>query len=108
EASIAQLGRHHEKYDATSATAEALIVQLIEYLDADEVTVRCTRVVCHLMTEDRGELRIGDVTVLAHDTWGEIRQIAQVIPTAPSAFNRERPQYFARPEAVVVGSASGA
>ena len=107
EASIASLGRNGEDYRATSETVEELIVQLIDYLDGDEVKVSSARMVCHLMTEDRDELEIGDVTILAGSRWAEVADIARVIPTAPSAFNRERPDHFARPEAVVVGSASG-
>ena len=107
EASIAHLGRSGQDYRATSETVEELIVQLIDYLDVEETKVSSARVVCHLMTEDRHELEIGDVTILAKSHWEEIAQVTRIIPTAPSAFNRERPQYFARPEAVVVASASG-
>jgi Apea-like HEPN len=107
QASIARLGRSGEDYQASSETVEALIVQLIDYLDAGTASVSCARMVCHLMTEDRKELLVGDVTVLAQSLWNEVGQIAEVIPTAPSAFNRERPQFFARPEALVVASASG-
>jgi hypothetical protein len=107
EAAIARLARSGEDYQATAETVEALIVQLIEYLDADTATVVCARMVCHLMTKDRKEAQIGPVTVLAQSQWTEVQQIAQVIPTAPSSYNRERPFVFARPEAIVVARASG-
>jgi hypothetical protein len=107
EASIAYLARNDEDFQATSETVEELIIQLIAYLDVGLAKVSSARMVCHLMTEDRHELEIGAVTILAGSQWREIAQIARVIPTAPSAFNQGRPQHFARPEAIVVSSASG-
>jgi len=64
EAAVACIGLNDEDYDPTSATVEALIVALVEYLEAESSTVTCARLVGHLMTHDREELTFGEVRIL--------------------------------------------
>jgi hypothetical protein len=59
------------------------------------------------MTGDRQELTIAGITVLAYQQFEETRQIAELIPTAGSAYNGERPWSFAAPEATLVSYATG-
>ena len=59
------------------------------------------------MTADRKELTIAGVTILEYRQFQETRQIAEVIPTAHSAYNGERPRSFARSEATLVSYAAG-
>jgi hypothetical protein len=59
------------------------------------------------MTEDRQELTIASVTILAYEQFQETRQIAERIPSARSAFNGERPRSYAPPEATLVSNATG-
>src|ERR1035437_6330645 len=102
DACVAELSLRGETGDAPSDAVEAMVLELGDYLDAPGARVACTRRVSHLMTEDREELSIGGVTILAYRQWEEIRQIAEVMPTARSAFNSEPPQSFASPQATLV------
>jgi Apea-like HEPN len=107
EACIARLGLNAEPYAATSTTVEQVIVELLDRLDSESTEVACVRMVGHLMTADGKELELGPVTVLPRGHWNDLGQIAAIIPTAGSAFNRELPHHFARPEALVAARASG-
>jgi hypothetical protein len=107
DACVAELSLRGETGDAPSDAVEAMVLELGDYLDAPGARVACTRRVSHLMTEDREELSIGGVTILAYRQWEEIRQIAEVMPTARSAFNSEPPHSFANPEATLVSYATG-
>ena len=51
-------------------------------------------------------MALAGVTILAHRRWQETQQIAEVIPTARSAFNGEPPHTFANPEATLVSYAT--
>ena len=84
-----------------------MVLELVDYLDSPESRVACARRVSHLMTEDREDMTLAGVAILAHRQWAEIRQIAEVIPTARSAFNGEPPDTFANPEATLVSYATG-
>ena len=107
DACVAELSLRGESGDAPSDAVEAMVLELVDYLDAPEARVACARRVSHLMTEDRQEMTLAGVTILAHRRWEEIRQIAQVMPTARAAFNGEPPHSFAPPEATLVSHATG-
>jgi len=107
EAAIAELTRRGETGDTPSDAVEVTLLHLVDYLDSDDSRLACARRVSHLMTADRKELTIAGVTILEYRQFQETRQIAEVIPTAHSAYNAERPRSFARPEATVVSYATG-
>ena len=107
EATIAELTRRGETGDTPNDAVEVTLLHLLDYLDSEESRLACARRVSHLMTADRKELTIAGVTILEHRQFRETRQIAEVIPTAHSAYNGERPQSFARPEATLVSYATG-
>jgi hypothetical protein len=107
DACVAELSRQGESGDAPSDAVEAMVLELVDYLDAPEAQVGCARRVSHLMTEDKQEMTVAGVTILAQRRWEEIRQIADVIPTARAAFNGDPPFSFAPPEATLVSYATG-
>jgi hypothetical protein len=107
EATIAELTRRGETGDTPNDAVEIALLHLVDYLDTEDSCLACARRVSHLMTADRKELTIAGVTILEHRKFQETRQIAEVIPTAHSAYNGERPQSFARPEATLVSYATG-
>jgi hypothetical protein len=107
EAAIAELTRRRETGNAPSDAVEVVLLELIGYLDAGDSRVACARRVSHLMTADRRELTIAGVTILAQQRFQEARQIAEVIPTARSAYNGDLPRSFATPEATLVSYATG-
>lgn len=107
EAAIAELTRRGETGDTPNDAVEVALLHLIDYLDAKDSRLACARRVSHLMTADRKGLTIAGVTILEHRQFQETRQIAEVIPTADSAYNGERPRSFARPEATLVSYATG-
>jgi hypothetical protein len=107
EATIAELTRRGETGDRPSDAIEVTLLQLVDYLDSEDFRLACARRVSHLMTADRKELTIAGVTVLEYQQFEETRQIAEVIPTARSAYNGERPRSFAPPEATLVSYATG-
>jgi hypothetical protein len=107
DATIAELTRCGETGDTPNDAVEVTLLHLIDYLDREDSRVACARRVSHLMTDDRQELTIAGVTILAHQQFEETKQIAEVIPTARSAYNGERPRSFAPPEATLVSYATG-
>jgi hypothetical protein len=107
DACVAELSRQGESGDAPSDAVEAMVLELVDYLDAPEAQVACARRVSHLMTEDMQEMTVAGVTILAQRRWEEIRQIADVIPTARAVFNGDPPFSFAPPEATLVSYATG-
>jgi hypothetical protein len=106
EATISELTRRGETGDTPNDAAEIALLHLVDYLDTEDSRLACARRVSHLMTADRKELTIAGVTILEHRKFQETRQIAEVIPMAHSAYNGERPQSFARPEATLVSYAT--
>lgn len=107
DATIAELTRRGETGDTPNDAVEVTLLHLVDYLDSEDSRVACARRVSHLMTADRKELTIAGVTILAYQQFQETRQIAEVIPTAYSAYNGERPDSFAPPEATLVSYATG-
>lgn len=107
DATIAELTRRGEAGDTPNDAVEVTLLQLVDYLDSKDSRVACARRVSHLMTADRKALTIAGVDVLADQQFQEARQIAEVIPTAGSAYNGELPRSFAPPEATLVSSATG-
>lgn len=103
---IAELTFRGETGDTPSDTVEAMLLGLVDYLDADDARLACARRVSHLMTDNRQELTVAGVTILPYQQFQEIRQITESIPTAPSAFNGERPHSFPPPEATLVSDAT--
>lgn len=102
DACIAQLTLREETGDTPSDAIEIMLLELVDYLDSEDSRLACARRVSHLMTEDRQQLTIAGVTILAYHQFQETRQIAELIPTARSAFNGERPRSFAPPESTLV------
>ena len=107
DATIAELTRRGETGDTPNDAVEVTLLHLVDYLDSEDCRLACARRVSHLMTDDRQELTIAGVTILAYRQFEETRQIAEVIPTARSAYNGERPRSFAPPEATLVSYATG-
>jgi Apea-like HEPN len=107
EAAIAELTSRGETADTPNDAAEIALLNLVDYLDSGESRLACARRVSHLMTADRKELTIAEVTILEYRQFQETRQIAEVIPTAQSAYNGERPHSFAPPEATLVSYTAG-
>jgi Apea-like HEPN len=107
EATIAGLTRRGETGDTPNDAVEVTLLRLVDYLASEDCRLACARRVSHLMTADRKELTIAGVTILEYRQFQETRQIAEVIPTAHSAYNGERPRSFARPEATLVSYAAG-
>lgn len=107
DACIAELALRGETGEAPSDAVEVMVLELMDYLDSPDSRLACARRVSHLMTEDRQELSVAGVTIFAHRQWQEIRQIAELMPTARSALNGEPPGSFARPEATLVSFATG-
>jgi len=107
DACIAEVSLRGETGEVPSDAVEATVLDLVDYLDARESRVACAHRVSHLMTEDRQEMALARVTILAHRRWQETQQIAEVIPTARSAFNGEPPHTFANPEATLISYATG-
>jgi hypothetical protein len=107
EATIAELTRLGETGDTPNDAVEVTLLHLVDYLDSEDSRLACARRVSHLMTSDRKELTIASVTILEHQQFRETRQIAEVIPTAHSAYNGERPRSPPRPEATLVSYATG-
>ncbi|HUZ54403.1 MAG TPA: hypothetical protein VMU94_17995 [Streptosporangiaceae bacterium] len=107
DATIAELTRCGETGDTPNDAVEVTLLHLVDYLDSEDSRLACARRVSHLMTTDRKELTIAGVTILAYQQFQETRQIAEVIPTARSAYNGERPRSFAPPEATLVSYATG-
>ena len=107
EAAIAEMNRCGQTGDAPNDAAEVALLHLVDYLDSGDSRLACARRVSHLMTEDRKELTIAGVTILEYRQFQEIRQITEVISTAQSAYNGERPHSFAPPEATLISYATG-
>jgi len=107
EAAIAEVTCRGETGDTPNDAVEVALLHLVDYLDSGGSRLACARRVSHLMTADRKELTIVGVTILEYRQFQETRQITEVIPTAHSAYNGERPQSFAPPEATLVSYATG-
>jgi hypothetical protein len=107
DATIAELTRRGETGDTPNDAVEVTLLHLVDYLDREDSRLACARRVSHLMTGDRQELTIAGVTILAYRQFEETRQIAELIPTARSAYNGERPRSFAPPEVTLVSYATG-
>ena len=107
EACVAAMSQSEETGDAPGEAFDETVIELADYLAADDARVCCTRSVSHLMTPDRQELTIAGVTILAYKRFGEARRIRTLIPTAASAFNGEAPTVFAHPKATLVSYAEG-
>jgi hypothetical protein len=107
DATIAELTHSGETGDTPNDAVEVTLLHLVDYLDSENSRLACARRVSHLMTADRQELTIAEVTILAYQRFEETRQIAEVVPTARSAYNGERPRSFAPPEATLVSCATG-
>jgi hypothetical protein len=107
EASVAALTQFDEEYVATSATVEQKIVDLAEMLQQDNRSVICARAVTHMTTNAGEVLQLGDIIVhpSKHLAMDEI--FLNLIPGATSAYNRQRPHVFARPESVVATTVTG-
>jgi hypothetical protein len=106
EDAIAQIGREDGEYAGSNEACEASILKLVAYLEANNTEVICVRLIGHLLPPD-GELVLGEVTVRSYDRFHDVRDIARELPGSPIAFNRTRPDHFARPEAWVIARASG-
>jgi hypothetical protein len=107
DATIAELTRLGETGDTPNDAIEVTLLHLVDYLDSKDSRLACARRVSHLMTADRQELTIAGVTILAYQQFQETEQIAEIIPTARSAYNGERPRSFAPPEATLASYATG-
>jgi hypothetical protein len=107
DACIAELTRREETGDTPNDAVEVTLLRLVDYLDAEDSRLACARRVSHLMTDNRQELTIAGVTILAYQQFQETLQIEELIPTARSAFNGERSFSFAPPEATLVSYATG-
>jgi hypothetical protein len=106
EATIAELTRRGETGDTPNDAVEIALLRLLDYLDTKDSRLACARRVSHVMTADRKELTIAGSPSCSTGSSRRPRQIAEVIPTAHSAYNGERPQSFARPEATLVSYAT--
>jgi hypothetical protein len=107
DATIAELSRRGETGDTPNDAVEVTLLHLVDYLDRKDSRLACARRVSHLMTDDRQELTIAGVTILPYHQFQETQQIGEVIPTAHSAYNGERPWSYAPPEATLVSYATG-
>lgn len=101
---IASLTEEKQPYDAASATAMKCIRELIEMLESDQHEAAACRFVSHLGTDNGGPIDIGDLTITPVRQLNEaVRLITEVVPDAPTAFNRNPPFHYDPPHAVVVG-----
>ena len=50
-----------------------MVLELADYLDSADARLGCARRVSHLMTEDRQEVTLAGVTILAHQQFEETR-----------------------------------
>lgn len=104
EACIARLTQNGESYDVRSPTVDLCIRELVDMLDAEDHEAACCRLVAHLTTADDTPVEIGDLKIIpVRRLEGAIDRITEVIPAAPSAFNRNPPHHYDPPLAVVVG-----
>jgi hypothetical protein len=66
EACVVAMSRHGETGDAPGDAFDKTVIELADYLTAADARLCCARYVSHLMTADRQELTIADVTILAY------------------------------------------
>jgi hypothetical protein len=95
-------------YDADGKEVATAIDELLESVAEAEFEVVCCRVVSHLTTVGMAETDFGEVEIHAErddDRDSLLRQIAELIPTAPSELRRA-PFVFDRPHALVIARCS--
>ena len=107
EAVVPAIARSGDSYSGSSETAEAMILLLTEYLDQPVAEVACVQLVGHLLTEGHEDLVLAGITVRSTAQFHEASALLTVFPDAPAAFNRSRPDHFARPESWVIARAEG-
>lgn len=108
EACVARLSLGDEPLEATSATADACIDELMEALRTKEREVACCRLVSHVTTATGAQIEVGDLSVVpVTSTWDEVRALEGAIRGAASAFGRHPPIAFGPPEAVIVAESRG-
>lgn len=104
EGAIVRIGLADEQYEANTTAVRDSIDELIQVLDSCSYRLICCRAMSHLTTS--GEpVTIGDITVYPEDsTQSLLRRTRELIPAAPSAFNRERPFFYDPPHSLIVVS----
>lgn len=94
-----------DQYEADSVPVQEAVDELIRVLDAPEYTLTCCRAMSHLTTKTRDPVTLGAITVYPEtDRHGLLERTRGFIPAAGSAFNREAPNIYDPPHALLVTS----
>jgi hypothetical protein len=103
EASVARCGRMRD-FAPGSPMISKSIDEMLVVLDAEQYEVVCCRMVSHLTTEDGQPVQIGPITVIpAEDGSRSLdRVIAEEIPAAAAALNREQPFAYDPPHSLLI------
>ncbi len=82
---------------------------LMSRLVASEYEVVCCRIVSHLTTTDGRPAEIQGITIMPETQGGSVfqREILDIIPGAPTAYNRQRPHPWEPPHSLLVARDRG-
>jgi hypothetical protein len=99
-ARCARAGSFHTDNPAVDESIE----ELLAVLGTMSYDIVCCRHVSHLTTESRGEVQLGEVTVVPEpEQWGGlIKRVQREISGAPRAWNREDPRPYDPPHSLLV------
>jgi hypothetical protein len=103
EACVALCARNQSD-DPDGPEVDASIDELLAVLGADSYEAVCCRLVSHLTTTSGGLVQLGNVTVVPEtEEYGVLlRRVAEEIPLAFSAFNREEPRPYDPPHSLLI------
>ncbi len=92
-------------YEADTPAVQEAVEELIHVLDTPDSTLTCCRAMSHLTTRDNEPVHFGDVSIYPENSTRDlIDRTKDLIPAAPSAFNRERPFFYDPPHSLIVTS----
>lgn len=90
-------------YEADTPPVQESIDEFIRVLESPEYTMSCCRAMSHLTTKGPASVTIGGITIYPElGTRDLLERARDVIPSAGSAFNRERPFFYDPPHSLLV------
>jgi hypothetical protein len=92
-------------YEADTPPVQEAVEELLHVLDRPDYTLTCCRAMSHLTTRGNEPVHFGEITVYSENSTRDlIERTKDLIPAAPSAFNRERPFFYDPPHSLIVAS----
>jgi len=96
-------GAGDDRYEPDTPAVQESVDEIIRVLDSPEYTMTCCRAMSHLTTKGIEPVAIGDITIYPESSTRDLlERTRDFIPTAGSAFNRERPFFYDPPHSLIV------